>query len=294
MVINHKINMDLAHPQNTPKVSLMQDDRYSRHIIFSLMENGVAWYPPEDASAIVRYEKADGTAGGNYDTLPDGELAYRFEGNNIDIVLAPQVCAAPGEVKLAAALISGNVRLHTFAITIDVERNPGLSVQSENYYKVTGSVADSGWSPNMFLGTDEDGNVVEKQGTGGGLSVELDATLTQSGKAADAKAVGDALANISGDGLSTTEKSLLLTLFKNAAYTADMSAPIAQLETLWSGGDVPDVPDVPDTPTGGNISATGDEDVTVTGATATGDSDGNVTVIGATATDDGNGNITVS
>lgn len=34
-------------------------------------------------------------------------------------------------------------------------------------------------------------------GTGGGSSVELDTTLTQSGKAADAKAVGDAIGDIS-------------------------------------------------------------------------------------------------
>ena len=35
---------------------------------------------------------------------------------------------------------------------------------------------------------------LEQHGGGGGASVELDTTLTQSGKAADAKAVGDALA----------------------------------------------------------------------------------------------------
>ena len=70
-----------------------------------------------------------------------------------------------------------------------------------------------------------------------------DTTLTVSGKPADAKAVGDALANIGG-GLSSTEKNLVLSLFKNAAYTTNMSATIAQLETLWSGGNVPDEPEV--------------------------------------------------
>ena len=56
----------------------------------------------------------------------------------------------------------------------------------------------------------------------------------------------------SGDGLSSTEKNIILSLFKNAAYTTNMSATIAQLETLWGGGDIPDVPvepDIPDTPT---------------------------------------------
>lgn len=38
---------------------------------------------------------------------------------------------------------------------------------------------------------------LREQGVGGG-SIELDNTLTQSGKAADAKAVGDALANLGG------------------------------------------------------------------------------------------------
>lgn len=50
---------------------------------------------------------------------------------------------------------------------------------------------------------------------------------------------------VGGDGLSTTEKTMLLSLFKNAEYTADMSATIAQLETLWSGGDEPDEPVTP-------------------------------------------------
>ena len=72
-------------------------------------------------------------------------------------------------------------------------------------------------------------------GGGGGSTVELDTTLTQSGKAADAKAVGDALANISGDGLSKTEKNLILTLFKNAMYTVNMTDTVMALENLWSG-----------------------------------------------------------
>lgn len=59
-----------------------------------------------------------------------------------------------------------------------------------------------------------------------------------------------------GGGISTTEKTLLLSLFKNAAYTADMSATIAQLETLWSGTEEPDEPVVPDIPEA-DVSQTG-------------------------------------
>lgn len=54
-----------------------------------------------------------------------------------------------------------------------------------------------------------------------------------------------------GDGLTDTEKSLILSLLKATAYTADMSATIAQLESLWggTGGEEPDIPDEPDVPT---------------------------------------------
>lgn len=55
--------------------------------------------------------------------------------------------------------------------------------------------------------------------------------------------------------LDATEKSLLLSLFKNAAYTADMSATITQLETLWGGNEEPDEPATPDA-TLSSISAT--------------------------------------
>ena len=49
-----------------------------------------------------------------------------------------------------------------------------------------------------------------------------------------------------GSGITDSEKNLLLSLFKNTAYTADMSATISRLEALWSGN----VPDVPDEPVG--------------------------------------------
>lgn len=52
--------------------------------------------------------------------------------------------------------------------------------------------------------------------------------------------------NVNVDGVSAEEKELIMSLFRNAAYTADMSATLAQLEALWSGsGEMPDEPDVP-------------------------------------------------
>ena len=68
----------------------------------------------------------------------------------------------------------------------------------------------------------------------------------------DAKA-REEISKLSGGNVDDTAKSLMLTLFRNAAYTSDgMGAVLAQLEALWNGGevepDIPDVPDVPDVP----------------------------------------------
>lgn len=74
-------------------------------------------------------------------------------------------------------------------------------------------------------------------------------------------AINEAAQGGGGVALDATEKSLLLTLFKNAAYTADMSATIAQLETLWSGTEEPDEP--------ADVSQTGSVLSIVSGVTAT-------------------------
>ena len=73
----------------------------------------------------------------------------------------------------------------------------------------------------------------------------VDDTLTVVGAAADSKAVGEKIKLLSeeidnlpsgGTGLTTAEKTAMLSLFKSAAYTSDVSSTIASLETLWSGG----------------------------------------------------------
>lgn len=170
MIITHKLQpMDLTHKQNTSRVDVVQDDKYSRDIEFTLTENGIAWQIPDGATAVVRYKKPDGT-GGNYDTLPDGSTAYQINGNVLTVALAPQVCTVPGLVQLSVGLIKGNEEINTFTVNIVVQPNPGATYQSEDYIKLSGAVPNSGWTPNMYLGTDASGNVVAKEGTSGGGS----------------------------------------------------------------------------------------------------------------------------
>ena len=141
--------------------------------------------------------------------------------------------------------------------------------------------------PLTINGVEYDGSeakTVTIESTGGGASVELDTTLTQYNKAADAGAVGNAIAqetaareaavnslneaiDAKGDptdeqvstavnayldanpvsgGISTTAKNLLITILRSGVYTADQSANITALETALGGGATePGEPDVP-------------------------------------------------
>lgn len=89
---------------------------------------------------------------------------------------------------------------------------------------------------------------------GGGSTVKLDTTLTQSGKAADAKAVGDALATMenkiptASGGMSVTAADLLVTILRNAEYSTDQSDNITALATALNATPEPDIPDVPEGP----------------------------------------------
>lgn len=190
MIITHKLRpVDLTKQGSTQRVDAVQNDQYSRCIEFPLTANGEAWTIPDGATAIVRYKKPDGT-GGNYDTMPDGSPAYSIHDNTLTVILAPQVLTVPGLVMLAVGLFEGDAEVNTFTVYVYVQSNPGVHVQSENYYKIAGMMPDSGWTPNAIIGTDADGNV---------MAQATDTTLSKSGQAADAAAVGTKLASLSSD-----------------------------------------------------------------------------------------------
>lgn len=167
MVVTSKLKIDLLNRGATQLVYAVQNDKYCRNIEFSLYSGGVEWIPGDGVNVIVSYKKPDGT-GGRYDVLPNGEIAHSISGNALTIMLAPQVLTVPGKVQLSTGLESGNSTLNTFQIVIDVQENPGLEAESDDYYNQVGFVPASGWTPNMYLGTDENGNVIAKQEPSGG------------------------------------------------------------------------------------------------------------------------------
>ena len=166
MIITHKITMDLVKSGAMPRVEAVQNDRYSRNLAISLLADGKTWQIPTAAKATVSYRKSDGT-GGCYDALEDGTKAWSISGNVLTVALASQVCTVPGCVELMVSLQKGENVLSTFTVCIVVQRNPGLQPISGDYYKVMGSLAESGWLPDCYLGTDEAGNVVEREAPDG-------------------------------------------------------------------------------------------------------------------------------
>lgn len=162
MKTTHEIEIDLLRTlgRYVSPIEVMQDDQYSRDIKITCT-SGSGKPDFAGCTAQICFSKPDGT-GGKYEALPNNEIAYSISGNTITIKLAPQVCTVPGDVHISVVLINGQSNLHTFAISLKVHKTPGLQATSENYFKIAGSIADSGWPANRLLGTDELGNVVSK------------------------------------------------------------------------------------------------------------------------------------
>ena len=138
MIITNYVDMDLQRPNTVAVVQVVQNDRYSRRIALNLYDGGAAWAIPEGVSAIIRYRKGNGK-GGEYDTLPDGTLAWTAERNVLTVMLAPRVTTAVGTVSLSVLLMEGNEQIGTFSILLHVQAS-GWEIpdDSEDYCNVRG------------------------------------------------------------------------------------------------------------------------------------------------------------
>lgn len=136
MTATNKIEMDLNwYTKQTIEVT--QNDKNSRNVEMRLVTDGTPWKIPDDATAIIRYVKEDGT-GGEYDVLPNGEKAWDASGSVLTIKLAPQVTTAIGTVRLSVTLSKDQQEISTFQIHINVRPNASAEfVDSADYYKNT-------------------------------------------------------------------------------------------------------------------------------------------------------------
>ena len=97
MMITNKINLDLQKPGTMPTIYAVQNDSYSRNLEIALFSNHRIFSFPENAAVVIRYKKSDGK-GGEYDTLPDGNIAWQADRNILTVALVPQVLTTPGSV----------------------------------------------------------------------------------------------------------------------------------------------------------------------------------------------------
>lgn len=141
MDIIHKLEMDLEIKAPTPWLELPQGDVNTRKIRFLLTANQMPWAVPENASVLICFRKSDGTVG-EYDTLPDGTLAWEATNNLLTVSLAPQVLTSAGTVMLYASIRKNEKNLHTFGVEIRVRPSANDNVEnridrSEDYFYIT-------------------------------------------------------------------------------------------------------------------------------------------------------------
>lgn len=137
-MITSKLNMDLQKPGSTPIVHATQSDSYSRNLSISLYTDNTPFVFPVNGKVMIRYRKADGT-GGEYDTLPDGRIAWSVSENTLIIALAPQVLISPGSVSLSVSIVSGGTQLNLFPIHLSVHPlSSSKQTKAVDYFYSTG------------------------------------------------------------------------------------------------------------------------------------------------------------
>lgn len=173
MTITHNLTMDLGNWTDTPLINAVQDDRYTRDVVLTLLNQGSPWTVPAEAKVVLAYQKADNT-GGQYDTMPDGTVAWSAAGNVLTLALAPQVLTVPGMVSLSVQVILDRQMISTFRFMIHVHRNVASGLyRSEDYVNLQQwclpifeqKLSSSGWTPDCLLGTDSLGNVTAQPRT---------------------------------------------------------------------------------------------------------------------------------
>lgn len=133
MTVTHKINMDLARRGVIPRIDVVQEDKYSRVLEFSLYAEGIEWTPPANAEIVVRYERPDGKVG-NYTALITDEAAGMISGNTVSVTLAPLILAVAGIAKVAVGLVDGDVEITTFLAEIKIQKNPGAAAAASSTF----------------------------------------------------------------------------------------------------------------------------------------------------------------
>lgn len=203
------IQLDIAQHQYTEVIHAKQGD-VGRKVKLTLSDNGKAWIIPGDAVFSVWYSGSSGE--GNYSVIGD-HSAFLVNGCTVEVELITQMLTNPGGGSMCVILNdSEGQQMGLWNIMYMCEPVPGAnSAEAESYYTALTELAGS---------------------------LATDATLAVSGKPADAKAVGDALANKAPGGLG------LGTELKNkTGLIGDLDDPTLKTGFYYTPADAYDAPE---------------------------------------------------
>lgn len=184
-----KIRIDFDNPGLPQHISAVENDSQSRFFQAMLYENGKAYTAPEGAAYSIMYRGFGPQNQGWYDTINDGagkRAACAVSGNVVTCEIARQALQVPGHVSIVLCVTTGKgYMLKSWPIECDCKNDRyDSTAEIESFFYVT-QISNESWTQAI--------QAVEE------LKNTIDPTLSLSGKAADAKATGDAVGKIKED-----------------------------------------------------------------------------------------------
>ncbi len=134
MNVIKKLTLDLYRRGIPQNIALVRGDS-AAVLQINLLCDGAPWEIPANANVLLRYR--NGQAGGEYDTLPDGRVAYAVSGSVLTVYLAPAVCSMAGDTDFQVVIYEGTSQKSTLRIPLFVQGEVSGSVEPERYTNLT-------------------------------------------------------------------------------------------------------------------------------------------------------------
>ena len=184
-----KIRIDFDNPGLPQHISAVENDSQSRFFQATLYENGKAYTAPEGATYSIMYRGFGPQNQGWYDTINDGagkRAACAVSGNVVTCEIARQALQVPGHVSIVLCVTTGKgYMLKSWPIECDCKNDRyDSTAEIQSFFYIT-QVSNADWTQAI--------QAVEE------LKNIIDPTLSLSGKAAEAKATGDAVGRLKKD-----------------------------------------------------------------------------------------------
>ena len=201
-----KIRIDFDNPGLPQHISAVENDSQSRFFQATLYENGKAYTAPAGASYSIMYRGFGPQNQGWYDTINDGagkRAACAVSGNVVTCEIARQALQVPGHVSIVLCVTTGKgYMLKSWPIECDCKNDHyDSTAEIQSFFYVT-QVSNADWNRAI--------QALEE------LKNTIDPTLSLSGKAADAKATGEAVGELKEDLDDAIGKPLKVEANKNA------------------------------------------------------------------------------